>query len=236
MLGKKIVPIISDGKSNWSHFAKEAERLIVEEKVSVIFGCWTSACRKTIKPIIEKHNHLLFYPIQYEGLEQSPNIIYTGATPNQQIIPAVKWAFENLGKKFFLIGSDYIFPRTANFIIKDQLKILGGEVLGEEYVSLGSTQFEKTIEKIRQTKPDVILNTINGDSNIAFFQNRLRTKKTRACVSRTTILTMVYKLGLSAEKGWRKLRGFRRLADVINGIKFIDGVDEETFERQRNAA
>ena len=170
MLGKKIVPIISDGKSNWSHFAKEAERLIVEEKVSVIFGCWTSACRKTIKPIIEKHNHLLFYPIQYEGLEQSPNIIYTGATPNQQIIPAVKWAFENLGKKFFLVGSDYIFPRTANFIIKDQLKILGGEVLGEEYVSLGSTQFEKTIEKIRQTKPDVILNTINGDSNIAFFQ------------------------------------------------------------------
>ena len=102
ILGRKIEPIVVDGKSDVSVFAKEAERLILEEKVSVVFGCWTSACRKTVKPVFEKYNHLLFYPVQYEGLEQSPNIVYTGAAPNQQIIPAVKWSFDHLGKTFFL--------------------------------------------------------------------------------------------------------------------------------------
>jgi len=170
LLGRQIVVILRDGKSDWPTFAREAEKLIVEDKVSVVFGAWTSASRKTIKPIFEKHNHLLFYPVQYEGLESSPNIIYTGAAPNQQIIPAVKWAFDNLGKKFFLVGSDYIFPHTANEIIKDLISSLGGHVLGEEYILLGSHAVDEIIKKIVAAKPDVILNTINGDSNLAFFK------------------------------------------------------------------
>lgn len=170
LLGRKIEPIVIDGKSDWPTFAKEAERLISEEKVSVIFGCWTSASRKTVKPIFEKYDHLLFYPVQYEGLESSPNIIYTGAAPNQQIIPAVKWAFDNLGKRFFLVASDYVFPRSANAIIKDQVAALRGTIVGEEYVLLGSHDVEDMVQKIIKTKPDVILNTINGDSNLAFFE------------------------------------------------------------------
>jgi urea transport system substrate-binding protein len=138
--------------------------------VAVVFGCWTSASRKTVKPVFEKHNHLLFYPVQYEGLEQSKNIIYTGAAPNQQIIPAVKWAFDNIGKRMFLVGSDYVFPRTANEIIKEQIKSLKGEIAGEEYMLLGSNSVEAAVKKIIDTKPDVILNTINGDTNVAFFK------------------------------------------------------------------
>ncbi|MBW4612430.1 MAG: urea ABC transporter substrate-binding protein [Desmonostoc vinosum HA7617-LM4] len=170
ILGKKIQPIIVDGKSDWGTFAQQAEKLITQEKVVTVFGCWTSASRKTVKPVFEKHNHLLIYPVQYEGLEESPNIVYTGAAPNQQIIPAVKWSFDNLGKRFFLVGSDYVFPRTANAIIKDQVVALDGKVLGEEYILLGSTDVDSVIKKILETQPDIILNTINGDSNIAFFK------------------------------------------------------------------
>lgn len=170
ILGRKVIPIVVDGKSDWPTFAKEAENLIVKEKVSAVFGGWTSASRKTMKPIFEKYDHLLFYPVQYEGLEQSPNIVYTGAAPNQQVLPAVNWAFKNLGTRFFLVGSDYVFPRSANAIIKDELKELGGQVIGEEYKILGETDFTEIVNKIVETKPDVILNTINGDSNVWFFK------------------------------------------------------------------
>ena len=139
--------------------------------------------------MVEKADHLLFYPVQYEGLEQSPNIIYTGAAPNQQIIPAVKWSFDHLGKKFFLIGSDYVFPRTANAIIKAQVNALGGEIVGEHYLSLGTTNVSEAIQSILQTQPSVILNTINGDSNQAFFQS-LRA----AGVSADSIPTMSFSM------------------------------------------
>ncbi len=170
VLGKIVEPIIVDGKSDWPTFAKESENLITQEKVSVVFGCWTSASRKTVKPIFERYDHLLFYPVQYEGLESSPNIIYTGAAPNQQIIPAVKWASEYLGKRFFLVSSDYIFPRMANSIIHSQMKEIGGEIVGEEYALLGSQDVNNMINKIIETKPDVILNTINGSTNEVFFK------------------------------------------------------------------
>jgi urea transport system substrate-binding protein len=170
LLGKRLVPVVVDGKSDWPTFAREAERLIGSEKVSVVFGCWTSASRKMVKPVFEKFDHMLFYPVQYEGLEESPNIFYTGAAPNQQITPAVKWCFDNLGKKFFLVGSDYVFPRVANELIKNQLQVLGGSLAGEEYVLLGSNDFNSIAQKIAATKPDVILNTVNGSSNIAFLK------------------------------------------------------------------
>ncbi len=169
LLGREIAPMLVDGRSDAKTFAVAARRLIEEDKVNVIFGCWTSDSRKTVRPIIEEHDHLLFYPVQYEGLEQSPNIVYTGAAPNQQIIPAVKWARDNLGKRFFLVGSDYIFPRTANAIIRVQLNAIGGEIMGEEYLLLGSREVQEIIDKIVKTRPDVILNTINGDSNGSFF-------------------------------------------------------------------
>lgn len=171
LLGKKIHPIIKDGRSDWAHFAKLTEYLINKDKVCVVFGCWASAGRKSVKPLFEKYNHLLIYPVQYEGLEESPNIIYNGAAPNQQIIPTVKWAFDNLGKTFFLVGSDYIFPHAANAIIHEQIKALGGKVVGEEYVLLGGIDIDHIINKIFDTKPDVIINTLNGDSNIPFFKS-----------------------------------------------------------------
>lgn len=170
LLGRQIEPTLFDGKSDWPTFAQEAENLILTEEVSVVFGCWTSASRKSVKPVFEKYDHLLFYPVQYEGLEASPNIVYTGAAPNQQIIPAVRWSLDNFGKRFFLVGSDYVFPRTANAIIRDYTTALGAEIVGEEYLLLGSNDVDAIIRKIVEIKPDVILNTINGDSNIAFFE------------------------------------------------------------------
>jgi len=171
LLGRKVAPIVADGRSDPATFAREAERLITQDEVSVIFGCWTSASRKTIVPVFERHDHLLIYPVQYEGLEQSPNVIYTGAAPNQQLIPAVKWAFAFENKRrFFLVGSDYVFPRTAHEIIKDVISELGAEVVGEEYIPLGSSHVEAVVDEIVSSRPDVILNTINGDSNVAFFR------------------------------------------------------------------
>lgn len=170
IMGREVVYVIVDGKSDWDTFALEAERLIVEEEVDVVVGGWTSASRKAMKPVFEEHDHLLIYPIQYEGLESSENILYTGAAPNQQILPAADWAQKNLGQKIYLVGSDYVFPRAANEIIKDYIKETGGQIVGEGYLPLGDNNFSTIVEDIKITNPDVILNTINGDSNIAFFK------------------------------------------------------------------
>jgi urea transport system substrate-binding protein len=171
LLGRPVEAVVEDGESDSATFAVKAEKLIAKDKVCAVFGCWTSASRKTVLRVFEKHNHLLFYPVQYEGLEQSPNIVYTGAAPNQQIIPAVKWCVASLQKKkFFLVGSDYVFPRAANAIIRDQAASLGAEIVGEEYLLLGSSDVGDLVRKIVAARPDAILNTINGDSNVAFFR------------------------------------------------------------------
>jgi|GEM_PF-2715999 len=171
LLGKKIEVVIKDGASNWNNFRDQAEILITKDKVSVVFGCWTSAARKSVKPVFEKHNHLLFYPVQYEGLEQSPNIVYTGAAPNQQLLPAMEWAVrEQQVKSVLLIGSDYVFPRSANAILKHKAKELGLRISDELYIPLGSNDLSEVIESISKTKPDMIFNTINGDSNINLFE------------------------------------------------------------------
>ncbi len=171
VLGRPVEAIVKDGESHWPTFATRAEELITEDKVCTIFGCWTSASRKTVLPVLERHDHLLFYPVQYEGLEESKNIVYTGAAPNQQIIPAVKWCANVLkAKRLFLVGSDYVFPRCANAIIRDTAADLGCEIVGEEYLLLGSTDANAIVQQIVEAQPDVILNTINGDSNVAFFR------------------------------------------------------------------
>ena len=191
--GRKVVPIIADGRSDWPTFAKESHRLLADEKVCAVFGCWTSASRKTVRPIFEELGGLLFYPVQYEGLEQSPNIIYLGAAPNQQIIPAVKWAYDNLGsRRFYLVGSDYVFPRAANAVIKDQVKALGASILGEDYIPLGGTDVQAIVARIVAAHPDVILNTINGDTNLAFFR-ALRA----AGISPAAIPTISFSIGES---------------------------------------
>ena len=123
------------------------------ERVVTVFGCWTSASRKTVKPVFERHDHLLVYPVQYEGLEESPNIVYTGAAPNQQLIPAIKWSFDRLGQRFFLVGSDYVFPRTAHAIIRDQVTALGGAVVGEAYLPLGSQDVAAVVAAIVAARP-----------------------------------------------------------------------------------
>ncbi len=170
VLGKKLTPIVEDGASDWPTFTEKAHKLLEQDKVSVVFGAWTSASRKAIKPVFEADNGLLFYPVQYEGLEMSPNIFYTGATTNQQIVPAVDYLLSKGMKKLFLLGSDYVFPRTANTIIKAQLAANGGTTAGEEYVPLGGTEFSTILAKIKAAKPDVVFSTLNGDSNVAFFK------------------------------------------------------------------
>lgn len=170
VLGRKIVPIIEDGASDWPNFAEKAKKLIMKDKVAVIFGCWTSASRKAVLPVFENNDHLLFYPVQYEGLEASKNIIYTGATANQQIMPGVTWLLKNGHKNFYLLGSDYVFPRTCNLIVKAQLKAEGGNPVGEEYTPLGHTEYSTVINKIKAAKPDIVFNSLNGDSNVAFFK------------------------------------------------------------------
>ncbi|MEK0317874.1 urea ABC transporter substrate-binding protein [Cohnella sp. 56] len=170
VLGKKIVPVIEDGASDWPTFAEKARKLLSEDKVATVFGGWTSASRKAMLPVFEELNGLLWYPVQYEGLESSPNIFYTGATTNQQIVPSVDYLLEQGKKKFFLLGSDYVFPRTANKIIKAQLAAKGGETVAEEYTPLGHTDYTTIIAKIKEAKPDVVYNTLNGDSNVAFFK------------------------------------------------------------------
>jgi urea transport system substrate-binding protein len=171
IMGKMLEPVIEDGASDWPTFAEKARKLIQQDEVAVVFGCWTSASRKAVLPVFEELNGLLFYPVQYEGLESSPNIFYTGAEPTQQIIPGVEFLVNELGaENIYLLGSDYVFPRTANLIIKAQLEALGVELAGEEYVPLGGTEFSTIISKIQEAQPDAIFNTLNGDSNVAFFK------------------------------------------------------------------
>lgn len=177
VLGRPVKAIVRDGRSEPSAFAEQAEKLLNDDKVCTIFGCWTSAARKTIVPIVERHDNLLVYPVQYEGLETSPYVVYLGAVPNQQITPAVAWLFAfGQKRKFFLVGSDYVFPRAANAIIRDEIEKLGGEIVGEEYLPLGSFDVQPIVDKIVAAKPDAILNTINGDTNVPFF-TRLRAAK-----------------------------------------------------------
>jgi len=170
ILGKTIKPVIEDGASEPTTFALKTRKLIQQDKVATIFGGWTSACRKAVLPVLEELKTLLWYPVEYEGLECSPYVFYTGTCPNQQVEPAVNWLLQNKGKNFYLLGSDYVFPRTANKLIKAQLKRQGGRLVGEEYAFLGTTEFEEAIQRIKTARPDVVFSTLNGDSNLAFYQ------------------------------------------------------------------
>ncbi|MBD0383469.1 urea ABC transporter substrate-binding protein [Paenibacillus sedimenti] len=225
LLGKKIKPIVEDGASDWPTFAEKTKKLLQKDSVVTIFGCWTSASRKAVLPVVEQNKGLLWYPVQYEGVESSPNIFYVGATTNQQIIPAVTWLLQNKGKKFYLLGSDYVFPRTANKIIKEQLKAEGGTLVAEEYTPLGHTDYNTIISKIKKEKPDVIFNTLNGDSNVAFFKQLKDagiTSKDLTTMSVSIAEEEVRGIGASVLEGHYTAWNYYQTTDTPENKKFVE--------------
>ncbi|GGC96525.1 urea ABC transporter substrate-binding protein [Halopseudomonas salina] len=172
VLGRQIEIVQEDGASDWPTFAEKSRKLLTQDKVAAVFGCWTSASRKAVLPVFEKENGMLYYPTFYEGLEQSKNVIYTGQEATQQILAGLDWiAEEKDAKTFYLVGSDYIWPRTSNKIARKHIEnVLGGTVVGEEYYPLGNTNFGSLINKIRLKKPDVVYSSIVGGSNVAWWK------------------------------------------------------------------
>ena len=170
VMGQKIVPVVEDGASDPAIFSQKATKLVQSDGVATVFGGWTSASRKAMLPVFQRLKNLLWYPVQFEGNECSPNIMYSGAQPNQQIVPALSWAEQKGYKSYFLIGSDYVFPRTANLILKKHIAKDKLAVVGEEYVPLGGTDFSAVIAKVQAAKPAIIFSTLNGDSNVSFFK------------------------------------------------------------------
>jgi urea transport system substrate-binding protein len=167
--GRPVEALIADGQSDERLFARQAERLITDSGVGTLFGCWTSASRKTVRDVVERHDGLLFYPVQFEGMEESPNIVYTGAAPNQQILPAVRWTFGFLrNRRYFLVGSDTVFSWAANAMIRDEVQILGGEIVGEAYVSPNGDNIAEIVRDIAQVEPDLIVNCLGGELSIAY--------------------------------------------------------------------
>ncbi|KAA0076774.1 urea ABC transporter substrate-binding protein [Tardiphaga sp. P9-11] len=189
VLGRKIKFIQEDGASDWPTFAEKAKKLLVNDKVAAIMGCWTSASRKAVLPVMEQYNGMLYYPTFYEGLEQSKNVIYTGQEATQQILAGLDWVSKTKnGKSYYLIGSDYIWPRTSMKIARKHIEgKLGGKVAGEEYFPLGHTQFNSVINKIKLTKPDVIYAAVVGGSNVAFYK---QLKAAGIDLSKQTMLTI----------------------------------------------
>ena len=179
LLGKKLEPVVVDPASNWPLFAEKAKQLLTQDKVAVTFGCWTSVSRKSVLPVYKENNGLLFYPVQYEGEELEKNVFYTGAAPNQQAIPAVEYLMSKDGgsaKRFVLLGTDYVYPRTTNKILRAFLKSKGvaeSDIM-EEYTPFGHSDYQTIIAKIKkfasEGKKTAVVSTINGDSNVPFYK------------------------------------------------------------------
>ncbi len=179
LLGMKLEPVVVDPASNWPLFAEKAKQLISQDKVAVVFGCWTSVSRKSVLPVFEQTNSLLFYPVQYEGEELSKNVFYTGAAPNQQAIPAVEYLMSKDGgaaRRWVLLGTDYVYPRTTNKILRSFLKSKGvadADII-EEYIPFGHSDYQTIIAKIKkfagEGKKTAVVSTINGDSNVPFYK------------------------------------------------------------------
>lgn len=175
VLGKKLEPVIVDGASNWPLFAEKAKELLLTHHVAATFGCWTSVSRKSALPVFEENNGLLFYPVQYEGEEQSLNVFYTAASPNQQLVPAAEYMMDQGAKKFVLLGTDYVFPRTANKVLKAFFKAKGvpDANIIEEYTPFGHKDYQTIVAKIKELAKGggaCVLSTINGDSNVPFYK------------------------------------------------------------------
>ncbi len=169
ILGHLLEPVVMDAASQPMEFTRLAGELLRED-ITTVFGCWTSLSRKLVLPLFEQYQGLLWYPSQYEGLEQSRHVFYTGACPNQQVEPAVHWLLQQGKTRFYLLGSDYVYPRTANKIIRSKLKQCGGEIVGERYVPLQNLDFTTIVQEIQRCQPDAVVNTLNSNSHIAFYR------------------------------------------------------------------
>jgi urea transport system substrate-binding protein len=178
VMGKKLVPVVVDPASNWPLFAEKARQLITQDKVAVVFGCWTSVSRKSVLPVFKELNGVLFYPVQYEGEELEKNVFYTGAAPNQQAIPAVEYLMSDEGggaKRFFLLGTDYVYPRTTNKILRAFLKSKGVDEkdIEEVYTPFGHSDYQTIVANIKKFAlggKTAVISTINGDSNVPFYK------------------------------------------------------------------
>ncbi|MGD9601231.1 MAG: urea ABC transporter substrate-binding protein [Gammaproteobacteria bacterium] len=232
VLGRKIEIIQEDGASDWPTFAEKARKLLVNDKVASVFGCWTSASRKAVLPVFEKENGMLYYPTFYEGLEQSKNVIYTGQEATQQIIAGLDWLAKTKGaKKFYLVGSDYIWPRTSNKIARKHIEnVLKGEVVGEDYFPLGHTQFGSLINKIKLKKPDAVYSIIVGGSNVAWWK---QLKAAGVTSDKQTILTISVTedeiLGIGGENmvGFFAAMKYFQSLDNENNRKFVEAFKAE---------
>ena len=220
VLGRQIEIIQKDGASDWPTFAEKARKLLVQDSVAAVFGCWTSASRKAVLPVFEKENGMLYYPTFYEGLEQSKNVIYTGQEATQQIIAGLDWiAEEKDAKTFYLVGSDYIWPRTSNKIARKHIEdVLGGEVVGEEYYPLGNTNFGSLINKIRLKKPDVVYSSIVGGSNVAWWK---QLNAAGITADRQTIMTISVTEDEVLGIGGENMEGF------YSAMKYFQSLDNE---------
>ena len=231
ILGRQIKIIQEDGASDWPTFAEKSRKLLVQDKVAAVFGAWTSASRKAVLPVFEKENGLLYYPTFYEGLEQSKNVIYTGQEATQQILDGLNWvAKEKEAKTFYLIGSDYIWPRTSMKIARKHIEnVLGGKVVGEEYKPLGDTQFGSVINKIRLKKPDVIYAAVVGGSNVAWFK---QLKAAGITADKQTLLTISVTedevLGIGGEnlEGFYSIMKYFQSQDNENNKAFVAAFKE----------
>ncbi|MEX6674587.1 urea ABC transporter substrate-binding protein [Pseudomonas sp. W2Oct36] len=227
ILGRQIKIIQEDGASDWPTFAEKARKLLVNDKVATVFGCWTSASRKAVLPVFEKENGLLYYPTFYEGLEQSKNVIYTGQEATQQILASLDWIAKTKGAKtFYLIGSDYIWPRTSMKIARKHIEnVLHGTVVGEDYYPLGNTQFGSLINKVKLKKPDVVFAAVVGGSNVAFYK---QLKAAGVDSTKQTLLTLSVTedelLGIGGEnmKGFFASMKYFQSLDNPNNKAFVE--------------
>lgn len=226
ILGRKIEIIQEDGGSDWPTFAEKSKKLLVQDRVAAVFGCWTSASRKAVLPVFEKENGLLYYPTFYEGLEQSKNVIYTGQEATQQILAGLDWiAKEKNAKTFYLIGSDYIWPRTSMKIARKHIEnVLKGTVVAEEYFPLGHTNFGSVINKMKLKKPDVIYSAVVGGSNVAWYK---QLKAAGVNSDKQTLLTIsvtedeVLGIGGDNMKGFYSAMKYFQSLDNANNQKFV---------------
>src|SRR5215207_3842476 len=225
VVGRQVEAVVEDGASDWPTFAEKAEKLLTTDDVAVVFGGWTSASRKAMLPVFEGNKGLLFYPVQYEGLEASPYIFYTGATTNQQIIPALDYLRAQGMTRVYLVGSDYVFPRTANKIIKAYAEANGMEILGEDYLPLGDTNVQTIVSNVVSASPDVVFNTLNGDSNVAFFKE-LKAKGNTAdkipTISVSVAEEEITGIGLDNIEGHLVAWNYYQTTDTPENIQFVE--------------
>src|SRR5215207_6221022 len=236
VLGRPVEAVTEDGASDWPTFAEKAEKLLTVDDVAVVFGGWTSASRKAMLPVFEGLDGLLFYPVQYEGLEASPNIFYTGATANQQIIPALDYIKEQGMTKVYLVGSDYVFPRTANKIINAYAEANGLEIVGEDYLPLGDTNVAPIVSKVLDAAPDIVFNTLNGDSNVAFFKE-LKAKGNTPDQIQTVSVSVAEEevggIGLENIEGHLTAWNYYQLTDTPLNPDFVAAFKEEYGEDRK---